>query len=99
MEPSVATRSLQRHGPLSRQLDDILGVNTDRSPRWTGSDTRRAAFQARAGITLHRGLGSFREFHAAQAFEQRDPRCGLRHLDDTIRTVFFAVATANTGLV
>src|SRR3569833_947597 len=99
MRSDAQPESLQRHGPLARQLADILGVNADSGTRRAGAHTGRAAFQTRADITFHRGLGAFGGFDAPQALEQGDLRSLLRHLDDAVRTVFLAVPTADAGFI
>src|ERR1700761_5416416 len=92
-------RLLQRHGALTRQLDHILCMNSDRGTRRTGAYTRGAAFEARADITLDSGLRGFDGFDTPQALEQGQLLFLLRHLDDAVGAVLFAVATADAGLV
>src|SRR3954469_3255561 len=92
-------RLLQRHGALPRQLDHILCVNAYRSPGRAGANTCGPAFQARAHITFHGGLGALRRLHAPQPLEQGNLLLLLRHLDDAIRTVLLTVPAPDAGVI
>src|SRR6266852_8307714 len=99
MECGIQRRLPQRHSSLPRQLDDILGMDADRSPGRTGADAGGASFEASADIAFHCGLGCFRRLRPAQALKETGLRCLLGHLDDAVGTVLLAVATADAGLV
>src|SRR5579859_7091813 len=89
---------LGRDGPLLGELDDIFGVDADGSPRWTGPDTGRAAFQGCAAIAFDRRLGSLFGRPAADAAQQTGLRGHFGELNHTVRTVFDTVAAADAGV-
>src|SRR5581483_5936210 len=96
---SAASRSLLgRDGSLLGELDDIFGMDADGSPRRTGPDTGRAAFEGCAAIAFDRRLGSLFGRPAADPTQQTGLRGHFGELNHTIRTVFDTVATANAGI-
>src|SRR3569832_2172135 len=92
-------RLLQRHGAVTRQLDHILCVNSDRSSRRAGANARRTAFEACADITFDGSFHGFDGFDPPQTLEQGELLLLLRHLDDAVGAILFTIATPDTRLV
>src|SRR6185312_15326182 len=89
---------LGRDRPLLRELQNILRVDADRGPCGTRAHTRRTALQTRAGITLDRRLGDLLRGAAPDAAQQAGLRGHLCQLDDSVGTVFHAVAAPDAGV-
>src|ERR1700678_2050648 len=86
---------LSRDRPLLGELDDVLGVDTDRGPGRAGAYTGGTALQSGADIALHGRLGDLFLRPAADPTQQAHLRGHFSEVDHPIGAVLDTIATTD----